>query len=136
MLLLFGANFLGGSLSYAAALAGLHLAGIGLVGWALASTLRRFFGAGLAEQLLAAATLLSLASYLLGTTAVDLHSTREFVAVLPLGAALAARLSAAGLAPALAVLATGYLLSLGTVVTRPAVPAQATQLASWLSAQH
>ena len=141
VLLLFGANFLGGSLSYAAALAGLHLAGIGLVGWALASTLRRFFGAGLAEQLLAAATLLSLASYLLGTTAVDLHSTREFVAVLPLGAALAgrvlaARLSAAGLAPALAVLATGYLLSLGTVVTRPAVPAQATQLASWLSAQH
>jgi hypothetical protein len=49
---------------------------------------------------------------------------------------LAGRLSAAGLAPALAVLATGYLLGLGAVVTRPAVPAQATQLASWLAAQH
>ena len=88
VLLLFGANFLGGNVSYAAALAALHLAGIGLVAWALASTGRRFGGAGRAEQLLAAATLLSLASYLLGTSALNLHSTREFAAVLPLGAAL------------------------------------------------
>jgi hypothetical protein len=141
VLLLFGANFLGGSVSYATALAALHLAGAGLVAWALASTLRRFGRTGLAEQLLVTATVLSLASYLLGTSALNLHSTREFVAVLPLGAALAGRvlagrLGAAGLAPALAVLATGYLLSLSGVVTRPAVPAQASQLASWLAAQH
>jgi hypothetical protein len=141
VLLLFGANFLGGTVSYAAALALLHLAGIGLVAWALASVLRRLPGAGLAEQLLAAAVVASLAAYLLGTSALDLHSSREFVAVLPLGAALAGRvlagrLRAAGLVPALALAATGYLLSLGAVVTRPAVPAQASQLATWLSAQH
>jgi hypothetical protein len=63
------------------------------------------------------------------------------VAVLPLGAALAGRvlagrLSAARMTPALALVATGYLLSVGRVLALPAAPAQGSQLASWLSAQH
>jgi hypothetical protein len=141
LLLLFGANFLGHNVGYVAGLAILHLAGIGLVAWALASVLRRFAGAGLAEQLLVAGTLFSLACYLLGQNALDLHSTREFVAVLPLGAALAGRvlagrLHAARMTPALALVATGYLLSVGQVVALPAAPAQGSQLAAWLSAQH
>jgi hypothetical protein len=141
LLLLFGADFLGHNVGYVAGLAFLHLTGIGLVAWAVASVLRRFAGAGLAEQLLVTGTMFSAACYLLGQNALDLHSTREFVAVLPLGAALAGRvlagrLHAARMLPALALVATGYLLSVGQVVTLPAAPAQGSQLASWLSAQH
>jgi hypothetical protein len=120
----------------------LHLAGAGLAAVALVIALRRL---GRRDELMVPALALAIvgnvALYLPGWYVQDLLSTREISAVLPLGAALAgrvlaARLSAAGLAPALAVLATGYLLGLGTAVTRPAVPAQATQLASWLSARH
>jgi hypothetical protein len=141
VLLMFGADFLGRSVGYAATLGALHLVGIGLVAWALGAVLRRFARAGLTEQLLVTAIGVSLASYLLGQSAVDLHSTREFVAVLPLGAALAGRvlagrLAAARLTPALAVAATGYLLGLGQLIAGPAAPAQGSQLAAWLSAQH
>jgi hypothetical protein len=141
ILLLFGANFLGRDVGYVAILAAVHLVGIGLVAWAVCAALRRWRAAELAVQLLVAATLVSLAAYLLGSTPLDLHSTREFTAVLPFGAALAGRmlaerLSATRMVPALAVVLTGYLLSLGRVVALPAAPAQGSQLAAWLSARH
>jgi hypothetical protein len=61
--------------------------------------------------------------------------------VLPFGAALAGRLltgrlMASRMVPALAVVLTGYLLSLSRVVTLPPAPAQGSQLAAWLSARH
>jgi hypothetical protein len=141
LLLLFGANFLSHNAGYVAALAALHLAGLGLAGWAACATLRRLTGAGLIEVALVAGVVLTLAGYALGQSALDLHSTREMVAVLPLGAALAGRvlagrLHAARMTPALAVVATAYLLSLGRVMALPAVPAQGTQIAAWLAAQH
>jgi len=141
ILLLFGADFTGGTVGYPAALTAVHLAGIALAGWATAAALRRYAHADLAVQLLAASIVISLAAYLLGRSALDLNSTREFAAVLPLGAALAGRLLAgrlltARLVPALAVVLTGYLLSLGRVAALPAVPAQGSQLAAWLSAHH
>ncbi|HEY2284281.1 MAG TPA: hypothetical protein VGH88_00915 [Streptosporangiaceae bacterium] len=141
LLLLFGANFLGHNVGYVAGLALLHLTGIALVGWAACRVLRRFAGAGLAEQLLVTGTLFSLACYLLGQNALDLHSSREFVAVLPLGAALAGRalagrISAARMTPALALVATAYLLSVGRVVALPSAPADGSQVAAWLAAQH
>jgi hypothetical protein len=61
--------------------------------------------------------------------------------VLPLGAALAGRvlagrLHAARMTPALALVATAYLLSVGRVIALPAAPPQGSELASWLAAQH
>jgi hypothetical protein len=141
ILLLFGANFLSHNAGYVAALAATHLVGIGLVGWAVCGALRRLAAAELAVQLAVTATLVSLAAYLCGRNALDVHSTREFTAVLPFGAALAGRLlarrlSEARMVPALALVLTGYLLSLGRVVALPPAPAQGSQLAAWLSAQH
>ena len=141
ILLLFGANFLGRSIDGVAVLAAVHLAGIALVAWAACAALRRWGAAELSVQLLVTATLVSLAAYLLGTRALDLHSTREFTAVLPFGAALAGRLltgrlMASRMVPALAVVLTSYLLSLSRVVALPPAPAQGSQLAAWLSARH
>jgi hypothetical protein len=141
ILLLFGANFLGHNLGYVTALTIVHLAGIGLAGWAVCAALRRYGQAELAVQLTVTAIVISLAAYLCGRNALDLHSTREFTAVLPLGAALAGRLlarrlSEARMMPALAFVLTGYLLAMGRVVALPPVPAQGAQLAAWLSAQH
>jgi hypothetical protein len=141
ILLLFGANFLNHNVGYVAALAAAHLVGIGLVAWAVCAALRRLATADLAVQLLVASTLVSLGAYVLGRNATNLHSTREFTAVLPCGAALAGRLlarrlSEARLVPALAIVLTGYLLSVGRVIALPAVPAEGAQLATWLSARH
>ena len=141
ILILFGADFLNQSLGYGAAVGAVHLVGTGLVIWALGAALRRISRADLAVQLLTASVLISLAAYLLGTNAVDQNSTREFVAVLPCGAALAGRLlarrlAAARLVPALGIVLTVYLLGLGRIVALPARPAQASQLATWLSQHH
>jgi hypothetical protein len=141
ILLLSGADFLGHDVGLVVALGAAHLAGAGLVAWALWSAARRLRGGDLAVQLLVTAILVSLAAYVLGRNAADLHSTREFTAVLPFGAALAGRvlagrLSRAAMVPALAVVLTAYLLSLGRVVALPAAPPQNSQLAAWLSARH
>jgi hypothetical protein len=141
ILILFGADFLNQNLGYPAAIGAVHLVGIGLVAWAVGVALRWISRADLAVQLLTASVLVSLAAYLLGTTAVDLNSTREFAAVLPCGAALAGRvlarrLTAARLVPALGIVLTVYLLGLGREVTKPAAPPQASQLAGWLSEHH
>jgi hypothetical protein len=141
LLLLFGADFFGHSLGYTAALAAVHVTGLALAAWAVALAVRRLARADLVTALLTATVLLSLAAYLLGQAATDLHSTREFTAVLPCAAALAGRLlatrlRAARLLPALAVALTAYLLSLGRVVTQPAAPPQGQELAGWLAARH
>jgi hypothetical protein len=141
ILLLFGANFLGQNAGYVAALAAAHLVGIGLAAWAVGAALRRWARLDLAVQLAVASLLVSLVAYLCGRNALDVQSTREFTAVLPFGAALAGRLlarrlRAAAFVPALAGLLTAYLLGLAQVVTLPAVPAQGSQLAAWLSARH
>jgi len=141
LLLLFGANFFGHSAGFVAALAALHLVGLGLAGWGTCAALRRFGHADLAVQLLAAGIAVTLTAYLFGTRADDLLSTRDITAVLPFGAALAGRLLAVRLArarllPALAAVLLAYLISLGRVVTQPPVPPQDARLASWLAAHH
>jgi hypothetical protein len=140
LLVLFGADFFGQDLGAVAALAILHLAGLALAGWATRAALRRSGRDGdLVTQLLAAAVIIALAAYLLGTKAVDIHSTREIAAVLPFGAVLAGRLlagrlDAARMTPALLVALTGYLACLGREMSQPARPAQGQQLAGWLAA--
>jgi len=137
LLLLFGANFFGHNAGFVAALAMTHLIGLGLAAWATCAVFRRFAGADLAVQLLAAAVVITLAVYLLGTRADGLLSTRDITAVLPFGSALAGRVLAGRLAslrllPVLAVVLAGYLISLGRVVTLPPAPPQSAQLGSWL----
>jgi hypothetical protein len=90
-------------------------------------------------QILAIATVIILAAYVLGQRAQDLSSTREIAAVLPCTAVLAGRLLAGRLArarllPALAIVLTAYILSLSRLVTYPPVTGQNQQLATWLAA--
>jgi hypothetical protein len=141
LLLLFGADFFGGHLGLAAVLAMLHWTGLALAAAAVWVAARRFAGGDLVTQVLVAAVVIDLAGYVCGTRAVDLHSTREIVAVLPFSAVLAARLlarrlDAARMVPALLIAASGYLLCLGQEMAQPAQPAQGQQLASWLAARH
>ncbi len=138
LLLLFGANFFGQNLGVAAALAILHLIGIGLVCWALCAALRRLASLDIAVQLLAVGILVSLAGYAFGRVAVNLDSTREFAAVLPLGAALAGRMLAGRLArarlvPAVALLLGCYLYAAGLVLAQPPAAPQNQQLTQWLA---
>jgi hypothetical protein len=139
LLLLFGANFFSQNLGYVSALAMLHLAGLGMAGWAVCTAFRRFAAQDLVVQILAIGTVLSLAAYLFGQRAQDLSSTREIAAVLPYAAVLAGRLLAgrlerARLLPALAVVLTGCILSLSLIVAHPAAAGQNQQLAGWLAA--
>ncbi len=139
LLVLFGAEFPGQRIGFGAAVGMLHLLGIGLAGWAVCAALRRFARSPLVVQILAVAILASLVAYLLGPNAGQPDSSREFAAVLPLGAALAGRLLArrlrqARLVPALSVVLAAYLAAVTGVLARPAVPAQNQGLAGWLAA--
>jgi hypothetical protein len=139
LLVLFGADFFGRPAGLAAAVAAVHLAGLGLAGWATVATVRRFFRADLVQQVLAAAIVATLAAYVLGTRAVDLFSARDIAAVLPCGAALAGRvlavrLARGGLIPALAAVLAGYLLGLGVLVGQPPQAQPDIPLATWLAA--
>jgi hypothetical protein len=139
VLILFGANFTGLRVGFDSALALLHLVDVGLVLWATCAAWRRFTRRPLAVQLLAVAVTLSVLAYLLGPTAVQPDSSREFAAVLPLGAALAGRLLAgrlrrARLVPAMVALLAVYAAALGLTADRPPAPAQNQSLASWLAA--
>jgi hypothetical protein len=141
LLVLFGGDFFSHRLGLVSGLAMLHWVGLGLAAWALCTAIRRLPGRDdLVSQLLAAGIVANLAAYLCGLRAVDLHSTREIAAVLPLSAALAGRLlaprlAAARMAPALLVVGTGYLLCLGREIAAPPQPATGQELASWLE-QH
>jgi hypothetical protein len=137
ILVLFGANFAGKQIGVIAAIGLLHLLAAGLVAWAVCAGLRRFGRLSIALQLLTASICLTVVAYLLGPNAWDAQSSREFAAVLPLGAALAGRLLAgrlrrARLVPALAAVLAVYLGGLVFYSTRPAVPATNQTLASWL----
>ncbi len=139
--MLFGADFFGQPLGLTAVLAVVHLAGLGLAGWALIAALRRWARAETAVRLLAVGIVLTLTAYVLSTRADNLLSSRDITVVLPFGAALAGRalagrLARARLLPALAVVLAGYLISLGQLVTRPAAVQPDAGLAAWLGAHH
>jgi hypothetical protein len=141
ILLLFGADFMGQLAGYVVAIALIHLIGIGLAVWAVCAALRRFAGAELVVQLMAAAAVISLAAYVLGPNAGQALSSREFAAVLPFSAALAGRILAgrlrqARLVPALALVLGVYLAGAGRVLALPPVPAQNQAVANWLAAHH
>jgi hypothetical protein len=138
ILILFGANFTGQKVGFGSGLALLHLIDAGLVVWAVGIAGRRFTRRPLAVQLLAAAITLSVLAYLLGPAAGQANSSREFAAVLPLGAALAGRVLAgrlrrARLVPATAAVLAVYLAGLVMVADQPPAPAQNQALASWLA---
>jgi hypothetical protein len=139
ILLLFGANFMAQRAGYIVAIAMVHLAGIGLAGWAVCAAVRRFAGSDIAVQLMVAATLIMLAAFVLGPNATELLSSREFAAVLPFSAALAGRvlatrLSRARLVPALVLILAVYVAGAVRVIAAPPVLAQNQQLAGWLAA--
>ena len=142
LLLLGGADFLGLKLTPGTVFAMLHVVGVLLAAWGTCLAARRFLrDRDLVGQLLVAAIVINLATYVLGTHAQSLPSTREIGIVLPFSAALAGRLLAgrllaARLVPLLAVVLAGYLAGLAYEISQPAAPAQNQQITSWLEARH
>jgi len=146
LLLLAGADFLVWPVSVTALFIMLHIAGLFLGACGIAVAAWRFpRERDMVAQVLLMSIVINLAAYLVGTHARSLGNTREISGVLPFGAALAGRLlgprvAGAGLArrfaPALVVVLLGYVAGLGLEISKPAVPAHAQQLASWLEAHH
>ena len=146
---IFGANYAGlGGVWLALAFG--HLASVLAVGWALARVARRFFGASLVDQVLAAAIVLNVVLFLLTNAAYE--AAHEVAVILPFGAALAARVlprrvraaassrpagrvRLAGFAAGVLVLA-GYAAGLGYELSQPAVPPANASLAVWLTDHH
>ena len=122
----------------------LHLAGAIAAVCALGVGLARIFRFGeLIVPVFAVAIVLNLGAYMISTHAQDLLGAREMAEVLPLGAVLAGRVlgdrvaawtraAKAWFVPVLAVLAFGYLATLGYGTAQPSVPAENETLASWL----
>jgi len=158
LLALFGAKPQGPAAAMAFAL--LHLAGVAMVIWAMATVARRFFSwPDLISQVLLVAIVLNVLVYVPSTLAdaTDLNA-REFAVVLPFGAVLAGRALAArragqpGLAGWLrgapsprgarwrgglaAAVAAGYLASLGYAPAQPSVPPANDQLTAFLAEHH
>jgi hypothetical protein len=143
---LFGANVFGARPVLEVFFAALHLAGAVLVAWALGLAFVRFFrSTELIVPVVAVAIVLNLVAYMISTHAQDLLGAREMAAVLPLGAVLAGRVlgdripawiraARSWFVPVLAVLAAGYLASLGYGAAQASVPAANEPLASWLLA--
>jgi hypothetical protein len=142
LMLLGGADFFGMHLTLITAATMLHVVGVLLAACAIWLAARRFVrDLDLVDQVLTAAVLINLATYVLSTHAVGLAATRQIAVVLPFSAALAGRLlarrlMAARLLPVLAVVLAGYLAGLGYEISQPSVPAQNEQLVSWLAARH
>jgi len=144
VLTLFGADFLGLPVGFAAAGALLHLAGLILACWAVWLGLQRFArrnspGAAV-DEVIALAVLANVIAFLFSTLAIDPSYAREIAVVLPFSAALAgrmlpARLVSARLLPILGVVLAGYMVTLLHGVVQPPAPAQNQQLASWLAAR-
>jgi hypothetical protein len=139
---LYGADVLGRPFGIQVLIAALHLAGLGLAGWALFRAIRRFFRwEEPLVQVLAVAIVLNVAAFLFSTLPYTTWDTRQVTAILPFGAVLAGRVLSADLlrfrvAPVLTVLLAGYLASLGYGVAQPAVPAHGQDLADWLIAHN
>ena len=148
---LFGANvfntsYFGARPVLEVVLVSLHLAGASVAVCALGVGLARIFRFGeLIVPVFAVAIVLNLGAYMISTHAQDLLGAREMAEVLPLGAVLAGRVlgdrvaawtraAKASFVPVLAVLAAGYLATLGYGAAQPSVPAENETLASWLLA--
>jgi hypothetical protein len=139
---LYGADFFGQRLGVNTAIALLHLAGLAVAAWAICIAVRRFFRCDdLVVQVLTAAILLNLASYMFSVLPGTYWATRDIAAVLPFGAVLAGRLLAGRLietrlVPAAAAVLLCYVIALGHGTARPSVPASGQDLAGWLAAHH
>jgi hypothetical protein len=126
----FGANFFGLPVGSHAVAALVHLVGVGLVAWAVATGIRRFFGVGdLLTAVLTVSFVIQLGAYLLGTK----QDPNEIVGLLPIGAVLAgrllaSRLSRAGLVPALALVLACYVGLLTHVAVTPPAPGTSRNL--------
>ncbi len=148
---LFGANvfntsFFGARPVLEVVFVALHLAGAVMAVAALGVGIARIFRFGeLIVPVFAMAIVINLGAYMISTHAQDLLGAREMADVLPLGAVLAGRVlgdrtaawfrAARGwVAPVLAVLAAGYLATLGYDAAQASVPAENEPLASWLVA--
>jgi hypothetical protein len=123
------------------ALALLHLAGLALAVWGVGAALWRFPRLSLVDQLLVSGVLINLLAYVLLIPGGLPYSAREYTAVLPLSAALAGRMAgrlllSRRLAPVMASVLAGYVLSLATVMSAPAAPSPDAPLARWLLAHH
>jgi hypothetical protein len=140
--LLFGCDLTGMKLGLSAGFALLHLVGLALAGWAVGLGVRRFFReTSLVTRVLTVAVLINLAGYLVSTTVLTPVNAREIAAVLPFSAVLAGRLladrlTAARLAPVLVAVLLGYGLALAHDAAQPSVPADDSQLTSWLAHHH
>jgi hypothetical protein len=150
---IFGADYRGlsGGAFYTALL---HMTGLALVALGLLLAAWRFFSrATLVDQVLAVGVVLNVVLFVV--TGAGAQGPHEIAAVAPLGAALAARMLAADAQASRArkpsalarrarivaygaglVVLLGYLGGLVHEVTRPAAPADGTQVASWLQAHH
>ena len=148
---LFGANvfntsFFGARPGLEVVFVALHLAGALVAACALGVGIARIFRFGeLIVPVFAVAIVVNLGAYMSSTHAQDLLGAREMAEVLPLGAVLAGRVlgdriaawirAAKGwFAPVLALLAVGYLATLGYDAAQASVPAENEPLASWLVA--
>jgi hypothetical protein len=148
---LFGANvlnpaFYGATTPAEVAFVWLHLAGALVAAIGFVIGLVGIFRPGdLIVPVFAVAMLANVGAYMISTHAQDLLGAREMAAVLPLGAVLAGRVLGDRLAawtraarywltPVLAVLAAGYLATLGFGAAQPARPGPNEPLAAWLTA--
>jgi len=130
------------------ALAAVHLAGVALAVWGFFRAFRHFFDPGdLISPVLATAIAVNVAAYVFSVIPVGVFDTREIVAVLPFGAALAGRMVPGRLAgvprrarPVLACAAAGvlacYVAALGYGATRPPVADSEQAIVPWLEAHH
>ncbi len=137
ILVLFGADFFGRSLTYSIAPL-IHLAGVGLAAGGAAVGVRRFFREDeLVPQILTASLVLVLVAFMFGIRL----GAWEAVALLPLSAILAGRLltgwlSKVRLIPALTAVLACYCLLLAHDATRPAPFSPNQRAAAWLAAHH
>ena len=142
VLLLYSADFFDtwlGSLRFVALL---QLAGLALAGLASGLTLRGIVRDGdRVSQVMVVAIVVNLAAYTCSATISGVDSARELAAVLPLGAVLAARITAqrliAGkLVPVVLAAVLGCAAILAYNAGRPPSPAAAQNVADWLAARH
>ncbi|MBV9092671.1 MAG: hypothetical protein JO132_02160 [Streptosporangiaceae bacterium] len=138
----------------ALAFAVLHMAGVALLAWAVATVARRFLSwPDRVSQVLLAAIVLNVAAYVPGTLAnASPRNAREFAMVLPFGAVLAGRTLAPRVTgawerrrqrgragwtgPALLAVLAGYAASLGYAAAQPSAAPANAQLAQFLAAHH
>jgi hypothetical protein len=145
LLELFGADPFNAGSRLAVVFAAAHLVGLVLVVGGVLVVARRFFrrDVPLVEPIALTAIAVNVAAFASGVQAVDILSTRDIAAVLPLGALLAGRVFGDRIAAALprlryaaaAVLAC-YAAMLGYAAAQPSQPPVFSDLAGWLTAHH